>query len=135
MENSDDYSLYREAIATNLKRYRKASGIKPAELATILNMSTRNYYRLEDTSQQTGLAFGAEKLPLLAALFGITTDELCGLSPPMSTVTSEEALLLQYYRVLAPQAKESVVELVKLIHVTRMPPSKVRKLANFIRND
>lgn len=135
MENNDDYSLYREAIATNLKRYRKASAIKPAVLASMLNMSTRNYYRLEDTSQETGLGFGAEKLPLLAALFGITTDELCGLSPPMSTVTAEEALLLQYYRVLAPQAKESVVELVKLIHVTRMPPTKVRKLANFIRND
>lgn len=135
MGQSDDYSIYREAIASNLRRYRKISRMKAAELATILNMSTRNYYRLEDTSPDTGLGFGAEKLPLLAALFGITVDELCGLSPPLSTVTAEEALLLQYYRVLPPQARESVVELVKLINVTRMPPSKVRKLANFIRND
>lgn len=130
----DLYAVYRQALAINIKKHRKLQNFSAEEMAAMLGISKRHYYKME-TYGAHQVVPSADRLPFLASVFGITLDELCGMSPPVTSLSSDEGLLLQYFRKLPAVSQDPVIQIVRAAFLSRLSPEKLRKLSEFLMSN
>ncbi len=133
MPNTQDdlFSVYRQALAINIKKHRKLRNISAEEMAAMLGVSKRHYYKMESYGENQVVP-QADRLPFLASVFGVTLDELCGMSPPTSSLSSDEALLLQYFRKLPDPSQAPMLNIFRSSFLSRFSSEKLKKLSEFL---
>ncbi len=112
----------KSALAANLKLFRKRTGLTQSAVASALGIERSRYAHYENNTTPS-----AENLRKLAAIFNITVDELLGERPSGNVFTefetqsmvetfvlnelrNDEKSLVIKYRLLSPEAKESIMK-------------------------
>lgn len=130
--NSDDfYGFYRQALAVNIKKYRELQNLSAEDMAGMLGVSKRHYYKMESCGPYQVVPT-ADRLPFIASVFGITLDELCGLAPPTTSLSSDEGLLLQYFRKVPQSAQGPLLQIMRTAFLGKMSAEKLKKLSEFL---
>lgn len=98
-------------MVKNLRKFRQMKGVSQQQLADVIGTSQQSINKYENRSVEPDI-LGLTKL---ADYFGTTIDELVGRTPPDSPLrleeldwSKEETLLVQDYRRLSQEEKESI---------------------------
>ena len=126
----DFFLQHRKILSMNIKRLRKAKRIGADEMANILNMSTPNYYKLESGGSQT---VKAEWLPVIAAKFGISVNDMFGHVPSNPKKVADEEELLRVFRTFGDKEQVLVLQLIKYLRVNSISDTQLKAITELAR--
>lgn len=88
-----------------IKEMRQRAGLTQAQVAKVLGMSTKGYYKWEHCERDISMRDAIT----LAHLFGCTLDELAGRTPPSAvSLAADERHLVDSYRSTDDRGKAAI---------------------------
>tara|TARA_Y100001951_G_scaffold101583_1_gene106710 strand:- start:31 stop:447 length:417 start_codon:yes stop_codon:yes gene_type:complete len=124
------FGQYRKVLAMNIRRLRKAKRISADDMANVLNMSVANYYKIEGEGAQ---AIKAEWLPVIAAKFAVSINDLFGQVPSNRKKIVDEEELVRTFRGFEDKNQIAMLQLVKEIRSRSLNEQQLNAIAALIR--